>query len=1846
MSDEPYSMSINFSLKIDDYDGTPVTSSEPIIIQHELRLIEDVFTKITFGENNIRLNGVSSQSFLREVIPVTDKIIYEGNHPFDVSISLLGQNGAPYVGPVTFTGVTHSSGSFTGGGIENTYTFNNLIEGATYQLKMDITNTIQFSETIQTNNIQLNESAPTINNIVTTFSITNDGILKIYADADFKDLSSDFDAYMAVFDTPPSDLHAFYMNGGGLKLTPTPHSGGNTLSIPGQLFTEFYKAPYTSTTQISSIDSTYNVNFYCVDTSTNTLSTSKNSIITINYGILVSNITLSNLTNVNSVWAKVGDSIQLSWKTLLQVPSDTLNVVIMGQTVTPVTTDNVNWTATHIVPSTHEQNTAIAISITHVQSGNVFTNPSNTITVDKEAPVFTYEVDQSSINGISIAFYNLQFSTTEIFTTTPGYTITFDLSVDNVVEVTKTFDLDSTTDETTKFVIDGLTPGASYTISARVTDLALNVSDNIQPSFSTFVSADSQTPVFINTEVDQVVVRNDIDSVFLENIKVYDTFNDVTLYAALFDGVFNSNDNYVEFVDIIQNTLTTSSNSSVQSVYLTDRTAAEAFSNPQSFTFDHYIKEDLTTTDIQTEKTYNIFYYAIDHETVSGFDSNISFNWKQVTVGVPNHPNEIIPSTNLITNLNSTRLITSSDGYEYIRNNNYIGFVKNATLNGDDVVMDNSSYILFNDEFYDSPIVNETVFTLILTITPNTFPSGTNVSTLIYQSDFHYVKLNSEGQLFIQWGTDILSPIIVYPGLKLNEKNNVFFVVNSIGSTITISVNEFVSTSIPKFTISLSTNPLMYGNNSQHNEGFVGVLHTPLEWVNRELTQEEQYKYISSQNKLFEYHFDDMKIHDDGRNMFVNKINVDQPLFIEGDAISLNTSYPRIGSSAITVNNKTSYLQTNDISSVSLNGNHCTVMFWYYHPNSLVLENDLITLSGANNEKLLLGISRYNDEIVMSVEMTNSTNIKKTIHSSTTELTNNTWHHLAFVLKETTLYFYHNGFFKGLTVENNNYVKYTSTFNLLKIGGEKDTNIDHLIIYNKPLSRKIVNSCFSEVLDSQMLLRYNFEVFTDNTAPNPDKIFDESIHTNDGEFFNTDVNVSIKTNVPISKNAVELDGISEYIQVTSNSNLDGSKLKQSTFSAWVNINNSNNNIGFQPIVYKQNVMRFGIDNGVPSMQYGDGTRFFTTTSSDLQMTNLSFSYTDREHSSSYATPVLDLLFDSDVNDSSTSLVTYNGTLSSSNIISYNEGVVPNIDETHKAIVFKENNDFVDLGSSILSETTDEMTISTWIKVNSVNISGTNTIASRNKSFTFGMRNGELYLSWYKLNTTTDVQEDGTTVVNTIDNDGNVVSSTTIYQPDIVTGNVTQITVNEDSSTVETVTDSSNNILSTTTVSSPDEVTGYVTTTVTQADSSSISIVVNTSGEAVSTTTVSAPDSETGNVTTSITSSDGSISETIVNASGETLLTSTTSSPDAVTGVITTTTIYADGSSVVSVKDSSNIVLQTTSVSTNESTGNVTTTVTQSDSSSTETVVNPFGDTVSTTTITAPDEITGYVTTTVTQSNDSSVSTVTDIDGNVINTTETSSPDVSGNITTIVTQSDGSSVSTVTDTSGNVLSTMTTSTVNTETGFITYYLVNADGSSVETIKDQEGNVIQTTTVSAPDGSGNTITTIENSTVTTTEDVTTIDYNNEWVVSAPFFIDGVYHYTATKNEADGTVIEKLYIEEGSVLIKTTTTYPIDENGDILTTVENNTVSSITDETIVNHGGGWVISSVFQINEVDHYTATFTGTDGTIIERLHLASDDTIISTTTTSPPDENGNTTTTIENYISTVTEDVTTIDNQL
>ena len=1333
MSESSYAMNINYSLKINDYTGNPVVGTYPIIVQKEIRLKSDVFDNTILTEKSLTINGISSQSFLHDVIPSTDKIIYDGNRPFDVSLFLTGLNGATDVGPYTFNGVTHSSGSFTGGGITNSHIFNELIEGASYEQKIDITNILQQTSSVSSN-VTLNESVPIISNINKSFDISAEGVLSIIADADFLDATSDFNAYIGVFvDALPTDLDAFYSNGGGLKLTPiAPHSAGTTLDIPPQSLTHFYKAPYTSTTQVSSVDSTYIINFFCKDTSTNQLITQNNSTIEIDYGVLVHSASLVNLTNAGTGLAKVGDSIQLSWKTLFKVPVAALNVVLMGQTVTPSTLNNTDWTTNATVLSTQIHNSEITFEITHVQSGGKFETSENTITIDKEAPVFTFQIDTDSISGISVAFYNLQFNTVENYTTQTGYKITFDLFYNDIVEISKTFDLDSNTDATTQFMVDGLDTGKEYKVSARVTDRALNVSLDVKPVIDTFLTADTFVPVFINTETDRVVVKSTIDTVLVENIKVYDTLNDMTLYVALFDSVFDTNvDSNVDYVNIIQSNLDTFSNvsfQSVQSVHITDRTSEAAFINPHSFTFNHYIEQGLSTTDIETEKSYSLFYYAIDHETVTGYDSNISYGeWKNVTVGVP-QVTSVSASTDLITNLNYANIVTSVNGDSYIRNDISIATINNATVSDVDIITNNSSYIIYDDEFYVSPLKNEPIFTIALSFTPTSFPSESTYMTLIYQSNNHYIKVNSDGKLLVQWGTDNLSPLIVHSILELNKRNEILFILDSVQQIITVSVNESVVSTSPNYTINISTNSLMYGNNSSHTEGLQGTIHTPLEWVNRALTEIEQTRYLSSKEKAFEYRFNKIGTISDS-NIFVNNINVELPLYLVGNDISLNTYYPRIGASALSIDQKTSYLENTDISSVSVHGNKSTVMFWYYHPYSSVVQNNIITLSGSTSEKIELGISQNSGVISMSAKMTNVSNIQHTYKSVSLELTNNTWHHLTYVLKDNIVCFYHDGVFKGLSNEDHTHTVFNAIFTNLKVSGETNTRIDHLNIYKKTLSRNIIKSCYTEVFDSQMLLRYNFELFTDNTSPIPDKIFDESVHNNHGKFYNNDINVSIQENIPITKNAIELDGISEYIEIESNSNLDGSKRKQTTVSSWVNIDDLNDMIGFQPIICKNNVMRFGIDNGIPSMQFGDGTRFFSTSSSAMQLNEPVFSYTERDHPSTYVTPLVNLLFDDNVLDTSGGGSTlYNGTLSTSNLISYKPGLVPILGDTNKAIVFNGNNDFVDLGRNISSNIDDEITISAWIKVDTDQISGKKAILSRSGAFTFGLNNGESYIS--------------------------------------------------------------------------------------------------------------------------------------------------------------------------------------------------------------------------------------------------------------------------------------------------------------------------------------------------------------------------------------------------------------------------------------------------------------------------------------------------------------------------------------
>lgn len=187
-----------------------------------------------------------------------------------------------------------------------------------------------------------------------------------------------------------------------------------------------------------------------------------------------------------------------------------------------------------------------------------------------------------------------------------------------------------------------------------------------------------------------------------------------------------------------------------------------------------------------------------------------------------------------------------------------------------------------------------------------------------------------------------------------------------------------------------------------------------------------------------------------------------------------------------------------------------------------------------------------------------------------------------------------------------------------------------------------------------------------------------------------------------------------------------------------------------------------------------------------------------------------------------------------------------------------------------------------------------------------------------------------------------------------------------------------------------------------------------------------------------------------------------------TGTTTTTTTASDGTTTSTTTDAQNNVVETV---TTETVGTVTTVTTTAQSTNSVTVVETDsavpgastttlrdleGNLVQITTVSAPDAVTGYVTTTVTMPDTSATETVTDPgnDGAQIEQTVQSAPD----------STDGDSYTRTT----------------------TY----PDGRVVERYFLSDGTLVRTTSTSAPDANGETVTTIEEHTVSTAQDETTV------------------------------------------------------------------------------------------------------------------------------------------------------------
>jgi alpha-tubulin suppressor-like RCC1 family protein len=1331
----------NYSLKISDYAGAATVGTTPVIVQHGVYLSPFEIVKT---ETDLTIQGTSGQSFLKNVIDANNYTIREGAYPFTVDVWVT--DGVQSETPVVIENVTYDQNTNTYSdplsNLQNTYTFDDLTEGKQYTANVQITNVL-LQEAVSSSNTVLNASNPTINNITVSASTTDQGDLAILAEATFLDVSSAFDVYVAIFDTAPSqnDLVTFYNDGKGMHLATNATPNSNVVVY--EKIPYYYKSgdAYASNVPLSPAQSTYNVNFYCVDASANQLKTFENRPLELQFDDLVTNITLENIDNgINSSYGKLGDTIEMTWQTTFNVQVSSFDVTMMGQTVVP-TVDGNNWTAQQAVPA-EQADGLISFSIVFLDSSpnQVFDTSPDTITVDNEKPVFTYKINYDMVTATSVSFYDLVFSTSELYATHSGYTITFVLTkvADPGVVVTQAFDLDVNTTNATLFTITGLEVTEVYDVHAYVIDIAGNQSIDIAPTIhNRFNTADTLNPVFINTVIDEVDITTTLNSISMDNIKVYDAHTDFSLYAAAFDTSFDyTESNYMEYVHIIQSNLNLTN--AVQSTDLSHTTPAHAASNPQSFLFTHYITAELNEAEISIGD-YKLFHYAMDHEYRDGYDSNIQFgDVNPVNIVAPPAPTTGLDTFG-VTNVTVAAPVESGS-HVYFQSSEHTGICTNVTLQ-DIFVEDVTSFagnsaVVFNSGAETNPIDGLTKFTIALSFTPTQLPGAGQTYPMIYQDANHHISFNENGNIVVKWGVTG-SATTLSSAVNMNTSNDLAVSINTVDNKIKVYVNEKIYDSTPAYTTNTSTNSLVFANTSANGtNGFVGTINGFISWTERVLTTQELHQLFALRNKVLEYHFDEISTVSGGSNVFTNKHNdIDLPLHLYGD-VEVSVEYPRIGTGALKLPTSAAYIQNVDISDALINGNHMTVMFWYYHENASTTANDLVTLSATNGEKLTLQIVNNGGSYHLGTNIFNYNNVQHQDVSQAITLTDNKWHHLAYVMKEGTICFYVDTVFKGNTLDmhSGEHTDFEDNiyFNTIKVGGgtntADDTLLDHLVVYNASVTRNKIVVAFNDVLDNQMLLKYNFELFENSTT---DIIYDESIHNNEGIYYNTDSLVTVTTNVPISQHAVDMDGITEYIEIESNSNLDGSKLQQSTVAAWVNINPASSET-YYPILYKENIFRFGIDfsynsGGISVYELGDGNVFV----SNPAITNTTAIPTVDINTSQRSLVPADtataqyLLDNGTANDQ---LANYDGTLSSQAPTSTN-GIVPYLGSgvTNTALAFDGASNYVSLGTDILGDEEDELTLSAWVKVSTDDVATKMALFSREGAFTFGLDNGVPYL---------------------------------------------------------------------------------------------------------------------------------------------------------------------------------------------------------------------------------------------------------------------------------------------------------------------------------------------------------------------------------------------------------------------------------------------------------------------------------------------------------------------------------------
>ena len=1337
-------------------DGTLFqnNSHQRITIQNQLYLQEPI--NDTALQTTLVLKGDvgGSSQFLNTVIMNSNNIIRTGKRKFDVTLHLRGE--LDHVDDVFLENIFYDSDNLykysDGTTIANDFTFSNLVEGGFYTPSL----TISMSNNFLTSNITisspstLSTSLPSIDMTLENIHVNHDNILSVeVGGVEFNDLHTNYTTHLFVHET-------LFVNRDAVKTFidtsvnyPVDNADFIASNLPFNVATtptaslEHYYDRNNIRQLITGRLPTYYVYAYVEDdVGQFTYADVRRTISTFN---LIEDVTLT--TSTGRDYVKTGDIVYLNWKTKYRVESTDLveKVTLMNTSQLSPTLTGDLWTVSNVVQNTYMDGIAsfeielFGTSYSNLNqfpyTGSLSTRVVDDVTIDNTPPVFTFNYDFDSVSSSNIAFSFPTFTLPEQLTFGDmDLQITMVQTLNTTQSNIETFTMTRNMDPlSTLFNITGLQDNTQYNVSATITDYAKNISAVTTINGDT-VWTDTSIPLFVGGNAINSHLGSHRFSV--SNIAVYDSYHECSLYVCAMEHEFT--DKYITGVDVLNSNelyqFMTSNEPSFQNnaiqtlIDITDNRDNVVSQLLNVYLFTHAINAHGVVVRIKESTEYDIFYFAtIEH---GGDDNDVSFgNILNVTT---------LPFTKTMKPYELSDLISSFGNetggpeIEYESTEGFFGSSSNITLETTPTlqhsIFNGTSYILYQNEHLP---VNQTFtdFTYMIDFTFTSLSANSSENMIFFQDTNHkllYDKLNENFKLTWGNGGEISIPLSITEGISTQ-------IGLSIGvGKILLSVNGNVYTQAYS-AIASSHMDFLVGNISvgEASRGLDGTLNYVFFWTRRFLTGKEICSAFLSHYRVLEYTFDTFSSYA-GSNVYTNERYVDLPLRTQ-NIVNIETEYPRTGSKSIILSDPTGFLYNDDITSAKLNGNDMTVMFWYMTPNSSI-PTGIMELSTERNETVLIKITNDNNKTRMVINLTNEMGMGHTMVSQKITLDNNKWYHLSFVLTDTSVLFYLNGIYKGSSLEpmtglHTNFEDVTF-FKELKLGGLNtliNTKIDHLIMYNKALTRQKILLNYEAVFENQMLLRYNFEILK---ASEKTLIIDESINTNHGILIGIDdTTYAITADTPMNTKAIKLDGSTQYIDIDHNIMLDKTNLQNSTFSAWVKLDS--NIQGYQPIVHKHNEYRLGIDytdftEGVTTLQIGDGNNFYSTPASREIV-----SYSNLEVG-------LNEIFNPITNDDiyrisydllDGSMSSDNGTYSTPPPTS-TYGIVPSSGTVDSnALSFNGLNNYFDLGSNLISHEgdLDEITFSAWVKISSDDMFMDNVIISRSDSFMFGIKGGDLYL---------------------------------------------------------------------------------------------------------------------------------------------------------------------------------------------------------------------------------------------------------------------------------------------------------------------------------------------------------------------------------------------------------------------------------------------------------------------------------------------------------------------------------------